>query len=428
MTTKIRLNGGIDIGNGYVKAVIENANKDDSRDIVDMPSSVAVLTRPNQLPTADGDAVLALADGALYNRLDASFGTPLVPDTHRRVFGERSLTADGAFEEFDTVGRASKAKQPLSKVLALGIFAAKALADYVAENGELPADELKVTVRAALALPVNEFLRHRDTYASEFLNSGRSHLVVIENFETKVVVRITFEDVQVIAEGASAQYAIVAKGVVLMDHMLADVRSRDNAPDLEGITSTDVLAATNTIGIDIGEGTSGIVTFSNGHFNVEASQVFTKGYGSVLLGAIKAMEDQGIESGFHSRKELAAFLQARPSALKRAFYDRVQQFVAQETEFFVAELIEHLGGVLRNVGAVTEVAYVYGGGSGPVKSALYPVLLKKVAEMNSLSVFPVLYLDSSYSRHLNREGLFIAVKAVEAQAKALKRVQVEATA
>lgn len=31
--------------------------------------------------------------------------------------------------------------------------------------------------------------------------------------------------------------------------------------------------------------------------------------------------------------------------------------------------------------------------------------------MNSLSAVPVLYLDSSYSRHLNREGLFIAAEA-----------------
>lgn len=36
--------------------------------------------------------------------------------------------------------------------------------------------------------------------------------------------------------------------------------------------------------------------------------------------------------------------------------------------------------------------------------------------MNSEDSFPTLYLDSSYSRHLNREGLYIAAEAVERKA------------
>lgn len=419
--TIINLNGGLDIGNGYVKAVVENTDTC-RRDVIDMPSSVSVMTRPNLLPIADDQAATVLngAAAGFYNELDASLKTPLVPDNHRRVFGVRSLSADGAFEEFDTIGRASKAKQPLSKILLLGVFAAKALRDYVRDHdGALPVGELQVVARAALALPITEFLRHREAYAAD-LRAG-AHLVVIENFETKVAVRISFADVQVLAEGASAQYAIVAKGEHLMNAMLADVRSRGDQQSavLEGITAADVLAATNTIGIDVGEGTVNLVSFINGKFNVDASQTFTKGYGSVLSGAIKAMEDQGIESGFTSRKELADFLQRKPSVLKRGFYDRVRQFVDEEAKFFSDEVAEKLGGVLRTVGATAEVAFVYGGGSGQIKDALYPALLAKVAEMNSIEAFPVFYLDASYSRHLNREGLFIAVQTIAD--KALRR-------
>ncbi|WP_333811639.1 hypothetical protein [Timonella senegalensis] len=303
----------------------------------------------------------------------------------------------------------------------LGVFAAKALKDYVAEHGGLPQEDMHVTARAALALPITEFLRHRESYAAEFLHADKPHLVVIENFETKVIVRITFADVQVLAEGASAQYAIVAKGEPLMNAMLQDVRAHGMA--LEGITAKDVLGASNTIGIDIGEGTVNFPVFTNGRFNADASQTFGKGYGSVLTGAIKAMEDQGIESGFSSRKELAAFLQREPSALKRAFYARVKQFVDQEALFFADEVAEKLGSVLRAVGAVTEVAFVYGGGSGPIKEAVYPALLSKVNEMNTISAFPILYLGSTYSRHLNREGLFIAVKTVEKRARKSARTQ-----
>src|SRR5690606_22698747 len=259
------------------------------------------------------------------------------------------------------------AKQPLSKVLVLGMFAAKALNDYVAAHGELPRDEIQVTARAALALPVGEFLRHREGYAAEFMAEA-GHIVVIENFETKVVVRIRFADVQVLAEGASAQYAINAKPE-LMAAMLADVRSRseEQRAALEGITPEDIRAATNTIGIDVGDGTTGLISFVNGRFNADASRSFDKGYGSVLTRAIKAMEDQGIESGFSSRKDLAEFIRREPSALKRGFYNRVRQFVDQEAAFFAGEVAEQLGAVLRTVGATTEVAFVYGGGSGPIK-------------------------------------------------------------
>ncbi|PDQ34576.1 MAG: hypothetical protein B5766_10310 [Candidatus Lumbricidophila eiseniae] len=421
MTIQINLNGALDIGNGYVKGVIENVSG--AREVIDMPSSAAVLTRPNLLPVPDVEAPSVFQNRTLegadapdfYNILDASFNTPLVPDTYRRVFGTRSLTADGAFEEFDTVGRASKAKQPLSKVLVLGIFAAKALRDYVKQHGQLPSEEIQVTARAALALPISEFLRYRESYAAEFIQSRKPHLVLIQNFETNVVVRISFIDVQVLAEGASAQYAIIAKGEPLMNTMLADVRARSTVAKtaLEGITAHDVLAATNTIGLDVGTGTTQAVVFSNGKFNAEASQTFNKGYGTILLNTIKSMEDQGLETGFSTRLELAQFLQHAPSALKKAFYNRVKQFVEQETRFFVDEVIEKLGTVLRNVGAVTEVAYVYGGGSDPIKDVLYPALLAKVVEMNSTDAFPVLYLNAQYSRHLNREGLFIAVKTVE---------------
>lgn len=414
MAIKVELNGGLDIGNGYVKALIESKGDTGARESVDMPSSVAILTRPNQIPISDEDAAETLADQDpdFYNQLDVSFETPLIPDSYRRVFGMRSLSADGAFEEFDTVGRASKAKQPLSKALVLGIFAAKALKDYVAKEGSLPEEEILVDAKVALALPISEFMRHRESYAAEFINGGKAHIAMVKNFETSVVVKIVFSKVEVLAEGASAHYAIAERGASIMDKVLSDLR--DNAPtperleELQEITPEDVLAATNTIGIDVGEGTVNFPVFTNGKFNPDASRTLDKGWGSVLLAAITAMEDQGIEAGFSSRKELAEFLQRKPSPLKRAFHNRVQQFVDQESVFFADEVAEKLGTILRNVGAMTEVGFVYGGGAGSMKDVLYSRLQDKISEMNSVSAFPLLYLDGSYSRHLNRAGLFLA--------------------
>lgn len=428
MAIKVEINGGLDIGNGYIKALVESKGEGSKRDTVDMPSAVAILTRPNQVPISDEDAAETLngEDSDFFNELDASFDSPLIPDSYRRVFGMRSLSADGAFEEFDTVGRASKAKQPLSKALVLGIFAAKALKDYVAREDELPTEEILVDASVALALPISEFMRHRESYAAEFLNGGKAHIAMVKNFETSIVVKIVFSKVEVLAEGASAHYAIAERGASIMEKVLSDLL--ENAPtqerrdELAEITPEDVLAATNTIGIDVGEGTVNFPVFTNGKFNPDASRTLDKGWGSVLLSAIDAMEDQGIEAGFSSRKDIAEFLQRTPSPLKRAFHNRVQQFVDQESVFFADEVAEKLGTILRNVGAMTEVGFVYGGGAGAMKDVLYPRLLEKISEMNSVSAFPLLYLDGSYSRHLNRAGLFLASQdKTKVKAKAKKK-------
>lgn len=418
MSINIKLTGGLDIGNGYVKGVIRGNDKDGSEvvDEIDIPSGVAIVNRPLHLPTPDDQAVVETQRGgehSLFNNLDVSFVSPMVTDQYRRLFGARGINADGAFEEFDVVGHRSKAEQPLSKALVMGLFAAKALRDHVRSTGALPAgdDVLSVEARVALALPITEYMHHRVAYAAEFMSGV--HTVTVHNFATAVTVKLKFVDVQVIAEGASAQYAITAKGEPLMKVMLADVRKRGIV--LEGIEPADVLAAQHTIGIDIGEGTVNFPVFSSGKFNPDASTTFNKGYGSVLNRAIAAMDAAGFHAGFSSRKQLAAYLQAQPSAMKRGQYDRVKGFVASEVEFFSQSVADQFGRVLSVVGPMTEVAYVYGGGSGPVKDELYPLLLAKVAEMSgdAESSFPVLYLDASYSRHLNREGLYIAAESVE---------------
>ena len=114
----------------------------------------------------------------------------------------------------------------------------------------------------------------------------------------------------VMAEVHLAQWAITEKGVPLMQAMLADVRSRGLA--LEGVTAEDVLAARNTIGIDIGEGTINFPVFTNGKFNADASVTFGEGYGTVLTRALESMDAEGFHTGFTSRKQLADFLQREP--------------------------------------------------------------------------------------------------------------------
>lgn len=406
---RISLTGGIDVGNGYVKGVIRNTELDTIDDI-DLPSGVISTSRSTpKVPVPDSKAA-EITGGDFYNVLDCSMVTPLVTASDRRIFGRAALSVRGSkFTEFEVLGRHSKADQELSAVLVLGVFAAKAVRDYVSVHDELPDHELTVDVRAGLALPISEFVAKRHGFAAQFMGQPgepATHIVTVKNFSTPVAVRLRFLDVQVVAEGASAQYAISDKGETLAAALLEDLRSRD--PQLvEGVTAQDLVAVRNTVGVDVGEGTVNFPVFTDGAFNAEASDTLESGYGTALSNGMDRMVESDSSLQFSSRKQLADFLQTVPSAFQRGRHSRAAGFVADEAEYLVQEIAGMFQNVLAQAGAATEVVYVYGGGSGPLKEQLYPALRAVAGDV------PVLYLDSSYSRHLNREGLYLAARVAE---------------
>ena len=60
--------------------------------------------------------------------------------------------------------------------------------------------------------------------------------------------------------------------------------------------------------------------------------------------------------------------------------------------------------------------YVYGGGASPIKDVFYNSLIDAVKSLGGEDVmFPVLYLDSKYSRFLNRHGLYIIARKMADQ-------------
>ena len=410
---------GLDIGNGYVKATMRSTVAEQPMG-VHFPSSVAYVTNPHNIAT-EGEALPSVIND-IFNQMDVSFDSPIVKDPGRRLFGLRGVNSGMSLEEFDVYSHVSKANQPLSGVLILGTLAGKALQDYFNQNRKLPDDIIQVTCRIALALPIREFKRYRATYAKKFTSC--SHMVSFYNFEHPVRVKIEFENVQVFAEGASAQYAITDKGVKFMEAMLADVR-RMGEP-LPGITAQDVLAARNTVGIDIGEGTVNFPVFLDGQFNVDSSGTFDSGYGTVLNQALDRLQDEGF--AFKSRKDLASFLQTPPTALNKVRHDKVARIVAEELQSFANEVSMQFVKILSRVGSFAEVVYVYGGGANPLKEVLYPLLIETSKNFGGGDAsYPVLYLDSRYSQHLNREGLYIVAdrfarseeqKAAQAQPQA----------
>ncbi|WP_314191985.1 hypothetical protein [uncultured Arthrobacter sp.] len=422
----MQLTGGIDVGNGYVKGVIRGeVHGKEVFDTIDLPSAVVSTSRSTpKVPEADTDAFKIVVEDDFYNRVAASFTTPLIGHSDLRTFGRAALSTPGSkFTQFEVVGSRSKADQELSSVLVLGVFTAKALRDYVREHGALPDHELRATVRAGLALPIAEYVQRRSAYAAQFIGllgaaDPTVHLVTVKNFSTPVTVRLQFEDVQVLPEGASAQFAITDKGAPLAQALLDDLRASDpeEAARLQGVTAELLVGVRNTVGVDVGEGTVNFPVFTDGAFNSEAASTLDQGYGTALTNALDRMSTSGDKDlRFKNRKALADFLQQEPSVFLQGRFDRAAGYVSEEAEYLAEEIGARFEDVLAEVGGTTEVVYVYGGGSGPVKEILRPVLQKAAGGI------PVLYLDAAYSRHLNREGLYLAAKAVEVQKPEGKR-------
>lgn len=404
-TNMIQMIAGLDIGNGYVKGSTEIIGGE--RTGIDFLSGVAFQTSSYNIPVPESEAGSIVND--IFNEMEASFDSPAINDSTRRLFGMRAISSGKSMSEFDVSSTQSKAQQDLSGILILGSVAGKALQEYWNRNHQLPDELLKVNVNClALALPITEFKQYRKIYASRFKDS--SHLVSIHNFEKPVRIEITVSNVQVLAEGASAQYALSysPNAPQLMDAMLNDLKKHGYSFD--GITSADILGAKNTVGIDIGEGTVNFPVFQDGHFNPDSSGTFAKGYGTVLEQARERLVAENMPFG--SRKALAEFMQQTPSPLQQARYNKVKRVVDEEILGFVTEILNEFHKVMSRAGSFVEVLYVYGGGASPVKDQFYDTLLNSVKSLGGEDVmFPVLYLDSRYSRFLNREGLFIIAKA-----------------
>lgn len=396
-----KLVGGLDIGNGYVKGKFRGNN--DVVSILDLPSAVAIDNNPNDIPVPENEIDEVISD--IFNEMDITFESPIVARQVHRLFGRRGMKSGRTIEEFDVHSREAKSEQDLSGVLALGCIAGTALQNIWSLNKKLPQDIVSVSARIALALPITEYKTKRKQYV-RMLKSA-SHIVTIHNFRTPVRFEIKFDDVQVLAEGAAAQYAINGYDAKLLDAMLADFRSRNiGVSALDGITGADLLTVKNTIGIDVGEGTTNFPVFQNGKFNTDASYSYNKGYGSVLDSAIVILNSQGF--AFNSRKALSEYLLTTPTVVGRGRYNKIKSVVDMEVENFVIGLEKEFSSVVDKVGLTAEVVYLYGGGATAIHASLMKTLNERSMKFGgSEALLPVLCLASEYSRYLNRDGLYL---------------------
>lgn len=396
MKNELKIIAGLDIGNGYVKGKATVNNGDVM--LVDMPSVVSYTVGDN-IPKIPTDEYM----NNLVNELDATVTSRAIKtsDAGRVFFGKRGIRSGESLREFNIENHVPKCKDALSTMLILGSISSIAIESYYKEHKTLPGDNLDVVCALGIALPIEDFMEWKDVYRNTLMTD--KHHIIIHNFDHDIDVSVTFKNVEVLAEGAAAQYAIAGLGADFLQLAIDDARS--NGAQIDNVYTGEMLAnAQNTIGIDIGEGTTNFPVFNNGSVSIESSTSINKGYGTVLTNVVAQLRNTNYAP--ETRKELADFMLIQnPMPAQKHIQDNMRVYINKQITIFVRDVLKEFSNIFRKVGLRTDVIYIYGGGSKDVKDTLYPAIIEAVT-LDDGSCLPVIYLDSSYSRDLNRTGLY----------------------
>lgn len=397
----LTMTAGLDIGNGDSKCKIEFNDSDPFA--VSIPSTVAYTTGANtpKVPTKQ------YLD-KLPNHLDAQVTGPGVKsiDEGRMFFGKRAIESGESLTMFNITNHVPKSQDSLSTILIDGITASSGVKYYFETENKLP-DALNINAAIGIALPIEDYLDYRQTYKANLMSD--MHTVIIRNFDKPIQVNISYKAVVIMAEGAAAQFAIQSLGPKFIQMALDEARKEGSQID-PGYTGELLAKATNSIGIDIGDGTVNFPVITNNQINIEASGSINKGYGTVLDGAV--LDLANTTANFTTRRDLIDFLRDPANQLmpaQKATYLTASRAVENHKHVFARDIRTRFTSIFQKVGQRSQVIWIYGGGATPMFDYLAPILQVETKVGDDQNI-PILWMNSKYSRNLNRNGLFEAAR------------------
>lgn len=397
MNEEIKVTGGLDTGNGYLKASLHGA---DEPILADMPSVCSIYSLSADIK-AEGPAVDQVMND-IFNEMDVTITSEMVRESRRMLFGRRAIKSTMHQITFDVNKfHASKAKQELSAILAIGTVAGAALKSaYIQSKGKLPQKTLQAKAKIVLALPIAEYRAFKEGYSQAFMKG--THLVTFHNFTNPVRVEVQFEDVKVVAEGAAAQFAISNGGIDLDPFVPESLKK-------EGFTGRDFQYATEVLGIDIGDGTVNFPVFNGTdpgdgrrliRLSPDASGTMSKGYGTVLDLCLERLKDEGYPHD--GRKALAEFLISEPGPMSRRKHEASRHAVEKEAGIFAAEIARDAEKYIGNMNSGLEAIFIYGGGAAVLKK---PLERELEASRERFADLKAMFIGPEYARRLNSIGL-----------------------
>lgn len=391
-----------DLGYSSVKANINDKE-------LKFPSVIAQL-RPQDVPAPaeinSDEAMKNYIDNFLDN-MDVTVASNAVKSSGRYLIGNAAVESGLSLRQLDINDYTGKSETDLSVILTLSMIAGRRVQEAY-KNGEDLSKELESDVYMATALPVSEGKRDnvRDEYAKRYL--GGKHVVTFHNFADLITVNVRFKKVYVALEGETAQMIIASDMEGLSEGIKKDFDS--NYSDLaDDVSVDDIIGAGNAVGIDIGGGTTDVVAIINGKANAAASTSVPNGYGTVLQEAVRILQDR--QMNFEDRSQLQSFIEKEVSPLRRGQQKAAKDVVDEQVGPLTDSIVDAVSQTLR-IARETEVIFVYGGGSIPMKdnSELRLRLSQKVKSFTGGYDVPVVWIPQEYAQKLNLYGLEAIVK------------------
>lgn len=390
-----------DLGYSSMKAFINNQS-------YKIPSNMAVLRQqdmfaPQTFNTKqEKDAYFQ----HLTEHMDISVSSQSVKE-HRRLFvGQAALDSHLHLNGFDVNSYGGKSKTDLAIILTLSFLANICVQNAYFNNQTIENQTLQMNVQMATALPVMEGKTNGviDAYKTRYLSCD--HLVTLHNFSYPVKVNIHFVDVQVALEGEAAQYRLKYTNSELSNLIAQDFR--ENYPDLvqQGVNPINFSKAENFMGIDIGEGTTDLIVFTNGHVNEHVSTSLKRGFGNALEDAISELQRDSFNIDNRAALQDLINRPADPSGLGNFKQNKAKLAVRDQLDNLADSIVDETSKTLRQGSTGIDLIYVYGGGSIPMAlSNLRDQLREKTREFNAGQEIPIIWINPQYAQYLNEAGL-----------------------
>ena len=351
----------------------------------------------------DNDSEVSSAIANLLNNLDVSI------DDGRYLVGNAAMNSLDDTTTMQMDSPIGKAKGNAALILPLAYIAGRAIQEkYQDTDEEFDMDDvIPVKVFLTTALPITEAGSKDNDQRPDYINrfTQKPFIVTVHSLGEDIVVSVKFEKVVVLKEGLIATSTAIQHGdSKLIKYLVSEIKKDypDRADDAENL----ILNTQNYISVDIGQGTTDMALFYNGHVNGNSYSI-KEGFGNIINEAFNSFPDASIKNVENFVKLWQADEnELQPNQIKTK--NEIDRAIADRSLALQKRIITGITEFVNKY-ATTDVIFLFGGGSIPMveRYGLKERIQKRIADLNT-SAAVVVWAGKEYSQNLNE----IALKTV----------------
>lgn len=395
-----------DAGNDSMKTYLDD-------EFFKMPSVIAFKgpqdsTAPITFES-EGDKESYMND--FLNHMDVSISSNAVSENRRFLVGSNAAASGLPLTSFDLNDLSGKSDVDLTALLTLSLIAGNRVKKAY-KKGEGLNDPLKVNVNMTTALPILEGKQPGkiDKYRDRYLNA--THVVTFHNFKDPIVVQIKFNHVYVGLEGEMAQLMISNSINKQLGQMIIN-QLKKRYPKVANSLTPEILEKLiqNSLGIDVGGGTTEWTAIVNGTTNLNVSTSLMQGFDNVLEKARFYLQTKSIN--FENISQVQEYLSSDTDDFFSNNKEVVKQAITDNAISFNEQIVKQTSSVVRQIGSQLNLVFVYGGGSiSLADTSLLDDLSDKLKLFKGGAEVPVIWIPEPYAQVMNLGGLSIVQKAL----------------